>query len=167
MRFNPEERYQTAADMLDEIRPLLPDGWAIEESMFRLLTDAERAHVAPRLSLRPDHPAARSGRPDGLSGSGETPPRSRPEASASDLTPSGSLPGFGTTQAPPTPGGAARGVLVALAATLGLVAGGAAAYRVMQSGVKTSGAEAAPSATALPPPVTALPEESSLAPSGS
>jgi eukaryotic-like serine/threonine-protein kinase len=62
MRFAPEERYQTAADMLDAIRPLLPGGWGIEETMFHPLGDADRGNVQPRLVTLPDMPVTRGSR---------------------------------------------------------------------------------------------------------
>ncbi len=62
MRFAPDQRFQTAADMLDAIRPLLTDGWAIEESMFAPLGEADRVRVEPRLVTQPDMPVGRSGR---------------------------------------------------------------------------------------------------------
>src|SRR5262249_54263216 len=129
MRFAPDERYQGAADMLDEMRPLLPQGWAIEEAMFKPLGDADRGTVQPRLLTQPDVPVGRSGRTHpgartgsgamALSGGGTQQPRparggagytpmpaSSPIANPSAPPGSSSLQGFGTTvgnPAQPTP----------------------------------------------------------------
>lgn len=45
------ERFQTSQAMLDAIRPLLPNGHELDESMFAPLSPEYRAYVAPRLAL--------------------------------------------------------------------------------------------------------------------
>jgi serine/threonine-protein kinase len=130
MRFEPTERYQTAAAMLDAIRPELPGGWVIHDAMLAPLPEAEKTRVAPRLHTAPDAPPARASRSHGGArtspgiGNGATP-----------------LEGFGTTVGQPgaavtTGAGAAKGsgarsMILAGGAVVALVAGGALAYRLM------------------------------------
>ena len=176
MRFAPDERYQTAADMLDEIRPLLPGGWAIEESMFRPLGDADRVQVAPRLVTAPDTPIGRGSRSFGGARTGSqsaaTPlPASSPFAGAPPESaappPGSSLQGFGTTvgnlgQPTPMPGPAlaagpssgVRGVLVGLGAAAALGLGGLVAYRLL---AVPPPAPPQPAALTLSPPPAAPP----------
>lgn len=45
------ERFQTAQAMLDAIRPLLPNGYGLDETMFAPLSPEHRAYVAPRLAI--------------------------------------------------------------------------------------------------------------------
>jgi serine/threonine-protein kinase len=129
MRFEPTERYQTAAEMLDAIRPELPRGWAIDDSMLTPLPDAERKRVAPRLLTQPDAPPTRASRT--ANGSRTSP------GLGNGVTP---LEGFGKTVGQPAVaattgagnpnGGGARSTLVAVGAVMALVAGGALAYRL-------------------------------------
>ncbi|APR88023.1 Serine/threonine protein kinase [Minicystis rosea] len=58
MRFDPAHRFQSAAEMLRAIEPLLPDGWAIDDSMLRPLDEAERSRIEARASLIPEAPPA-------------------------------------------------------------------------------------------------------------
>lgn len=53
LRFDPAERYQTAADMLAAIKPLLPNGWALRTDMLTPLSDEEKAVVAPKITIGP------------------------------------------------------------------------------------------------------------------
>lgn len=50
LRFDPQGRYQSAADMLTDVKSCLPDGWSISTDSLTPLTDAERAVVAPSFS---------------------------------------------------------------------------------------------------------------------
>lgn len=45
------ERFPTAAAMLDAIRPLLPDGWALRDELLVPVSPATRASVAAKLPL--------------------------------------------------------------------------------------------------------------------
>ncbi|XXX81879.1 serine/threonine-protein kinase [Sorangium sp. So ce134] len=54
----PGQRYQSAQEMFGAIRPLLPYGWGIHESMLVPLPDAVRAQSAPRLSANVNIPPA-------------------------------------------------------------------------------------------------------------
>jgi eukaryotic-like serine/threonine-protein kinase len=157
MRFAPEERFQTAADMLDAIRPLLAGGWAIEESMFQPLADHDRGRVQPRLITSPDMPVPRGAR----TGSGERRPSgsayaasvgapvdaamgvaptiaaASPAATPApvELVPGASLQGLGTTVAGRGLAGArppARSALIAVGAVAALALGGGGAYQLMR-----------------------------------
>ncbi|WP_437942028.1 serine/threonine protein kinase [Sorangium sp. So ce341] len=54
----PGQRYQSAQEMFGAIRPLLPYGWGIHESMLVPLPDAVRRQSAPRLSMNVNAPLA-------------------------------------------------------------------------------------------------------------
>lgn len=87
VRFDPAERFQSAAHVLHAVRPLLPYGFGITDEMLRPLSDPERAYVAPRLMQAPDMsplrasvapiPSMEGSRngPSGGSGSGNFPPQ--------------------------------------------------------------------------------------------
>ncbi len=130
MRFAPADRYQSADDMLDAIRPLLPQGWAIEESMFRPLADADRGQVQARLVTQPDAPVPRGARSVG----GGASAISTPGPALSGPMPAGaSIQGFGTTvgQGGTSSGGAgsgARTTVIAAGALAVVALGGAGAY---------------------------------------
>ena len=49
-----DERFPSAAAMLDAIRPLLREGWALHESMLVPLDAGDRARVAPESLRRPE-----------------------------------------------------------------------------------------------------------------
>lgn len=51
LRHRPEDRYQTAGEMFQAIRALLPGGWSIHEGMLVSLHDSARVQVANRLAL--------------------------------------------------------------------------------------------------------------------
>ena len=123
MRFDPAERYPSAATMLDAIRPLLPDGWSIDESMFAPLGEVVKNRREPRFETMPDTPIPRGGRTRGDAVLAVTPPSS----------PQSSLEGFGKTTGDAAGASAGaragRGVVVAATAAA-LLAGGALAYQV-------------------------------------
>ncbi|APR75628.1 serine/threonine protein kinase [Minicystis rosea] len=56
LRRDPAERYQSATEMFDAIKPLIPNGWSLYESMFVSLSDTAKAIVAPRISVEPQPP---------------------------------------------------------------------------------------------------------------
>jgi hypothetical protein len=51
LRLSTEERYPDAAEMLDALRSLLPDGPALREAMLASLPEGERAKVAPKFDM--------------------------------------------------------------------------------------------------------------------
>jgi serine/threonine protein kinase len=80
LRIDPDQRFQSADEMLEAIRPLLPGGFAIDDSMFEPLNDRAREalapvflraldgaplseHRPPSLALRPPSAAPLSARP--------------------------------------------------------------------------------------------------------
>jgi serine/threonine-protein kinase len=133
IRFDPSERFQSAAEMLGAIQPLLREGWAIDESMLRPLAEAERGRVEARYATVPDTPMARGGRTNA----------SRTGAPAS------SIDGFGSTLGPDAarPG---RGLLIAGAA-IALTVGGLLAYKLFgATGPSTATAPTASASVSAP-----------------
>ncbi|WP_437820190.1 serine/threonine protein kinase [Sorangium sp. So ce1078] len=55
---SPGQRYQSAQEMFGAIRPLLPYGWGIHESMLVPLPEAVRGQSAPRFSTNANIPPA-------------------------------------------------------------------------------------------------------------
>ncbi|KYF71953.1 hypothetical protein BE15_27180 [Sorangium cellulosum] len=51
LRLDTRERFPTAAAMLDAIRPLLPDGFALRDDLLVPVSEATRARVAAKLPL--------------------------------------------------------------------------------------------------------------------
>jgi serine/threonine-protein kinase len=51
LRRNRAERFQSAADMLAAIKPLLPQGWSLHESMLGPVQPSARVNVQPRLPM--------------------------------------------------------------------------------------------------------------------
>jgi eukaryotic-like serine/threonine-protein kinase len=51
LALDPAQRFQTAAEMADALRALLPGSTALSESMFVAMTDQARAAAAPKLAL--------------------------------------------------------------------------------------------------------------------
>jgi serine/threonine-protein kinase len=124
MRFDPAERYQSAADMLEAIRPLLPAGWSIDEAMFRPLDDVERSKVEERHLTMPDTPVPRGGR----------------TAPGDAVPPGTSIDGFGKTVGERSPGSAATPTpalpsrtLIYAGAALALLSGGLLAFELFGS----------------------------------
>ena len=60
LRHNPEERYQTANEMFQAIRGLLPNGWTINEEMMIPLADTQRVAATNKLSLTASLAAAQT-----------------------------------------------------------------------------------------------------------
>ena len=163
LRFNPKERYQTAAEMLDAIRPLLTKGWVIDESMLAPLAEEARTQVAPRFLTQPDAPPQRSRAgttQDGARAEAIGEPIAAVETTGAPaptaLSPRGDeITGppqassiEGTTvahDAPPAPpprAPASGGRAIAAGALLSLVLGGALAYKVLPRPSPSEGAAA-------------------------
>ncbi len=53
LRVNPAERYQTAEEMLDAVKALLPSGMTVDEPMLVGLSETQRSLVAKRLTMPP------------------------------------------------------------------------------------------------------------------
>ncbi len=69
LRHRPADRYQSAGEMFQAIRALLPGGWAIHEDMLVTLHESQRVQVAHRLAL-----SVPGGMPVNQSYSGYPPP---------------------------------------------------------------------------------------------
>jgi serine/threonine-protein kinase len=144
MRFDPDERYQGAGDMLDAIRPLLSQGWSIDETLFRPLTDADRGLVAPLLPVLADSPT-RGGRTGSRTASKSRPPPASGQAplqsanldSGSPVAAT-SIEAYGTTVGERgNTGNAAsprrsREAITLAAGLAAVIVGGTLAYRVMR-----------------------------------
>jgi serine/threonine-protein kinase len=57
LRADPAERFQTAQEMYDEVKRLLPNGISIQQEMLVGIGDAERSNVASKLTVPPPQPA--------------------------------------------------------------------------------------------------------------
>jgi serine/threonine-protein kinase len=51
LRFDPAERFQSAGEMLEAVKALLPNGWALHKDMLAPLSDEDRAVVADKLEV--------------------------------------------------------------------------------------------------------------------
>ena len=59
LRASANDRYQTAADMLDAVKQVLPNGFDIHESQMISLSETQRREVARRISVTPPPPIDR------------------------------------------------------------------------------------------------------------
>ncbi|MBI4953272.1 MAG: serine/threonine protein kinase [Myxococcales bacterium] len=57
LKQNVKERYQTAGDLFEAVRPLLPGGWTLTQEMLLSLSDSQRLESAPRLPTSMPPPA--------------------------------------------------------------------------------------------------------------
>ncbi|MFT3772703.1 MAG: serine/threonine-protein kinase [Minicystis sp.] len=148
LRRDPGQRYQTAMEMFEAIKPLLPNGWSLNESMFVSLSDTAKAIVAPRISVEPQPPPLPSIPPP-------NPARvSDPVGAAAVASTTGAL--VHSQPAPqPAPKGLRPPVIAGVLAVGALVAGGVWMTRsrgpVPVQAVQTTTVVV----TAPPPPVTA------------
>lgn len=53
LRANPNDRYQTATEMLDAIKQVLPNGFDVTDSMLVGLSEIQRSDIAQRISVTP------------------------------------------------------------------------------------------------------------------
>ncbi|MEZ4294633.1 MAG: serine/threonine-protein kinase [Polyangiaceae bacterium] len=158
MRHDPAQRYQSAMEMFNEIRALLPNGWNIQEDMLVSLSSTAREQQAPKMaiSMPPPPPMATMPGPAGLSGS------------APGLSQSGPLSASGgagaatnvamTTQGGATQAGGKKGLVIGLAAVVLLSLGGAG-YMLLKPPDAV--------ATQPPPPPPTTPTTSAAAPAPS
>ena len=145
LRFDAAERFQSAAEMLDEIRIYLPNGWSLHQSMLAPLTDDDRGRIAPRLSA-----AALSMRPQLRGSSAEI--LVPPVAASTD--PNGTNAGVAHSPHPGTPPPRpSRGVWFAAggAAAVGIAGVVLAAKLLGGPGDKPAPADVAPVVAATPP----------------
>jgi serine/threonine-protein kinase len=138
---DPNRRFQSAAQMFEAIRPLLPYGWGIHQEQLVSLQDSVRHQAAPRMQMSMPPPGA------GISGSYPT------------IPPPGALPSTATTTAalstsqsqsvqPQKSSGIA---VVGIAAALLLVVAGTGIYFFTRPPAEPPQAQLpAPTATAAP-----------------
>jgi serine/threonine-protein kinase len=74
LQIHPDDRWASAAAMLDAIRPLLPDGWELHAEMLGPVDEATRALVAPRPPAIPSSAITAGGRPAATAASVVPPP---------------------------------------------------------------------------------------------
>ena len=84
LRHNPEERYQSANEMFQAIRALLPNGWTVNEDMMMPLHDTQRQAIANKLSLTASLAAAQTVQ-QGTQGAATTEAVTKPASSGSGL----------------------------------------------------------------------------------
>ncbi len=76
LRKQPDERYQDAEALLEDIKKLLGGGWSIQKPMLVSLQDSQRAELAPRASVSEPPPADLNsgtyGTVSGVTGAGGT-----------------------------------------------------------------------------------------------
>jgi serine/threonine-protein kinase len=158
LRKNPDERYQTAQELFDAIRPLLSGGWAIHEDMLVSLEDSHRREEQPRLPMSLPPPAGMltdSGLSTGLGTVNSMPPDAQTRGHVSAATNVGASTTGPLTHEAPASGAASRAPLI-VAAVAAVALAGAGTYAL------TRPQETAPVApattTTAPPPETATPQ---------
>jgi serine/threonine-protein kinase len=163
LRVNAAERYQTAAEMLEAVRALLPST-SVEESMLVSLSETQRNAVARRLTLPPPNEAvAASMPPPNLS---QPPPPNEGGGTTGGI----SAP---TERRPQLPQRSSAPLLV-LGTAIGIAIAGVVAYKVVgsqqQAGANAAAANipaeaprenagASTAATAAGPNVSPVPQE--------
>ncbi|WP_437655252.1 serine/threonine-protein kinase [Sorangium sp. So ce1182] len=151
----PNERFQSATEMLDAIAPLLPHGWALTESMLTPVPEALRARVAPRLMVSSSPSLPEIPAPTFL-------PQD-PQASQASPHPGNTAGAMARSQVAPPRGSPAKALLAVGAAALvtaGVVAGGyLAVRRASSTGVAVQAearvGESIKAAIPAPPPSSA------------
>ncbi len=156
LEMNVEARFQSAPALLDALKALQPNGFALHESMLAPLAQGERTILAPRLE-----PTEARSADVGLSSSGHA-----PTVNLSGL--SGTQQSLARTTRPARKSTAP----LLLGASVVLAAGGAAAYFGLTQSHDGVGPSAAapevsmaavlPSAAPVMPPVTSAPAASSI-----
>ena len=159
MRQDASQRFQSAMEMFQAIRPLLGNNWTITNDMIMSLNDTARAQVAPRMAVSVPPPRPMTGSFSTSNPGGQT------------THDAGSLSHSQTQLAPPSQAGsggsskATVGLAVALVAVLGV--GGTYAFMARTPPPPQVAPQAqqvvAPPVTA-PPAVTAPPTAAAVAP---
>ena len=72
LQFEQADRYQTAQELFEAIRPHLPYGWTIHEDMLVSLEDSQQLEMAPRLPFSVPPPAMLSAQTTGSTTGGAT-----------------------------------------------------------------------------------------------
>lgn len=148
MRQDASQRFQSAMEMFQAIRPLLGNNWTITNDMIMSLNDTARAQVAPRMAVSVPPPRPMSGSFSQSNPGGQT------------THDAGSLSHSQTQLAPPSQAGsggsskATVGLAVALVAVLGV--GGT--YAFMARAPQPAPQVAPQAQQVVAPPVTAPPQ---------
>ncbi len=149
MKQDANQRFQSAMEMFQAIRPLIGNNWTITDDMIVSLNDTARAQVAPRMAVsipppRPTMASLSQSNPVGISGqSGQS------THDAASLSQSQGALGQ-------TSGGGSSKATVGLAAALVAVLGVGGTYALM-SRTPAPVTVVAPVQQAAPPPVVAPP----------
>jgi serine/threonine-protein kinase len=127
LRSDPDDRFQSATEMLDAIVAELPDGWELHEQMLQAIADEARSRPAPRMAVEPLTARAK--------------PRTELDEREADSTrlagavvPTDTTSDFGLDGTRPEPGRARSRVsspIVLVGAVLLSTAGGAAAWALL------------------------------------
>ena len=154
MQQKVDQRFQSAMAMHEAIRSLLPSGTSIEGSMLVGITDAQRAHVARRLTLAPPPPLTPSMLPPGPGGSLPPPGldglASSPALSADPRASNPSLAGAGTTggvAGSRAPESRSNTAFVAVGGVVGMIVAGTVAFLALRGVILPE----APAAAAVEP----------------
>lgn len=165
LRADAAERYQTASEMFEAIKALLPNGVKLEESELVGITDAERSNVGSRLTIPPPQAPRTSMAPS------QYPPAPVGEANAisgAREAPGGTNGGVAATNVPVEPKGNTR-TMVAAGVAIGMIGAAFFAYKVIGGQppataatsqpvvVHSSAPSAAPGGSATGPSVTPEP----------
>jgi serine/threonine-protein kinase len=148
MRFDPNARYQSGAEMLEAIRAHLPNGFAIVEGALRGLAEGDRGRVQPRLVTAPDTPMRRSGAVTARTG-----PDADEKTSGTSLEGLGGTLGDASSPAPRTSPARTWGVPIAVGVAVAVALVGGAALRFGRGSADAKPATPSDSASALPQPV--------------
>jgi serine/threonine-protein kinase len=121
MAFDAASRFQSAAEMLDAIKSVLPSGYAVDESMVAPLTRESQGVIAPKAVILSVTPAEASGRHSPLS-----------LASTQLATPATTTPGVDASS-PSLPKRSGSALPIALAAVAAVGLGAFGVYRLAGS----------------------------------
>jgi serine/threonine protein kinase len=177
MRHDPAHRYQSAQEMFQDIKALLPHGWSISDEMLAPLSESAKDQQAPKLALSMPPPPPMATIPGPAEGGGVM------TASAPGLSGSGggatsagagltqSAPGAGATNVSMTsvagaqPSGGKRGVVIGLA-VIGVAALAGVGYVVLKPPDAVAVTPAPSASVTVVPTVAPVPTEtaSSTAP---
>ena len=152
LQINPAARFQSAADMLAAIMPLIPDGYRLSKTELRGVTAGERSEEAPKFDLTGIQTGTDLAR-EAMAGDGdakESPsePKPEPEAPPAEVR-EATHDGMAQTAAPAASTARGKLHLFALTAAIAaLIVGGWYALRGEQTPSVSPQASAAPTSTA-------------------
>ncbi|MEZ4440593.1 MAG: serine/threonine-protein kinase [Polyangiaceae bacterium] len=121
LKKSPDERYQSAKELFDAIRPLLSGGWGIHKDMLVSLEDSQRQQEAPRLPMSMPPPALTHSTTGGTSDRTNVPIDAATNVGATNVGASTTDP---VTGAPPSAGGSRAPMVIGAVAVIALSAAG-------------------------------------------